>query len=62
MANEELPPLDYDAKFDGYGYFDPRAFWEKVADMDRNRQPSESKKAKNNLPIDSKGLKDESSE
>ena len=38
MAKEELHPLDYDAKFDGYGHFDPRAFWEKVQDMDRDRQ------------------------
>jgi hypothetical protein len=61
MAKEELPPLDYDAKFDGYGFFDPRAFWEKVAIMDRERQPGEPKGAKNKAPIDAKGRKRESS-
>jgi hypothetical protein len=33
MAREELPPLDFDGKFEGYGYFDPRAFWDKVAGL-----------------------------
>lgn len=38
MNNEELPPLEFDGKFNGYGFFDPRAFWEKVEVMDRGRQ------------------------
>lgn len=37
MAHE-APPLTYDANFDGYGYFDPRAFWNKVVDMNRDPQ------------------------
>ena len=42
MANEDLPPLEFDGKFDGYGYFDPRAFWEKVVQSDRDRIPAQS--------------------
>jgi hypothetical protein len=38
MEQKELPPLEYDAKFDGYGFFDPRGFWEMVVHMDRDRQ------------------------
>ena len=37
MAKEELPPLEFDGKFEGYGYFDPRAFWDKVAGVQPNR-------------------------
>ena len=42
MAKEELPPLEFDGKFERYGYFDPRAFWDKVAGVqsDRGRTPS----------------------
>jgi hypothetical protein len=44
MAKEKLPPLEFDGKFEGYGYFDPRAFWDKVAgvqpDRDRNSLPT----------------------
>ena len=42
MAKEELPPLEFDGKFEGYGYFDPRAFWDKVAGVqtDRDRTPT----------------------
>lgn len=43
MAKEDLPPLEFDDKFEGYGYFDPRAFWDKVAgvqfDRDRTLSP-----------------------
>ena len=42
MANEDLPPLEFDGKFDGYGYFDPRAFWEKVVQSEHDRIPSQS--------------------
>lgn len=42
MTKEDLPPLEFDGKFEGYGYFDPRAFWDKVAGVqtDRDRTPS----------------------
>jgi len=42
MAKEDLPPLEFDGKFEGYGYFDPRAFWDKVAGVkpDRDRTPT----------------------
>ena len=38
MTKEELPPLEFDGKFDGYGFFDPRVFWEKVTVKDHDRQ------------------------
>ena len=38
MTNEVLPPLEYYGKFDGYGFFDPRGVWEKVAGKDNDRR------------------------
>ena len=40
MVKEDLPPLEFDGKFEGYGYFDPRAFWDKVVQSDRDRAKS----------------------
>ena len=31
MPKGELPPIEYDRGVERYGFFDPRAFWEKVA-------------------------------
>ena len=43
MVKEDLPPLQFDGKFEGYGYYDPRAFWDKVrrvqSDRDLRRSP-----------------------
>ena len=44
MNNEELPPLEFDGNFKGYGFFDPRAFWEKVAVIDRVKEIVEPKR------------------
>ena len=35
-----LGPIEFDGKFDGYGYFDPRAFWEKVVAKEHGSKKS----------------------
>lgn len=42
MAKEDLPLLEFDGKFEGYGYFDPRAFWDKVVGVQPNRDRAPS--------------------
>jgi hypothetical protein len=51
MSKDDLPPVEFDEEFDGYGFFDPRAFWETVAATGHARQPAEPSKTINGLPI-----------
>ena len=39
MSKDELPPIEFDGKADGYEFFDPRAFWEKVVTKKPDQQP-----------------------
>ena len=38
MSKDELPPIEFDGKAEGYEFFDPRAFWEKVVTKKPDQQ------------------------
>ncbi len=37
--DKEFPPIEFDGDFSGYNFFDPRSFWEKVAEKDCQSGP-----------------------
>ena len=56
MNNKELPPLEFDGKFSGYGFFDPRAFWEKAVVIDRGQKAVEPRRNGSDCTGDSTGF------
>ena len=44
MSKGELPPIEFDREVDGYEFFDPRVFWEKVITKKPNQPPPLPKK------------------
>lgn len=44
MSKDELPPIEFNGKTDGYEFFDPRAFWEKIVTKQPDQPPPLPKK------------------